>query len=306
MATATRKRTTKRRLSPEEREQRIGEAKQKLDQAVENLMTAEGWQQLIQSRKWLTKYSLNNVLMIMMQLPEATDVRPYSAWQEVGRYAAKGSKALKIWAPMIRKSEIKVVSPHTQEEETKTGTSVYGFRLVPVFDVSQTEGEPLPASVPEVDTQLLTGDAPAELWDRVALLVKEEGYTLERGDCGGANGWTQFHTKTVRVREDVEPAQAVKTLIHELAHILCGHDKRDYQRERGACEVEAESVACIVADIAGLDTGAYSVPYVANWAPDVETVKAAATRVLKVADAIVRRLDDTSLTTDQSTAVLVA
>ena len=119
-----------------------------------------------------------------------------------------------------------------------------GFRVAHVFDISQTDGDPLPDIVPE----LLTGNAPAALWQALAAQVADHGYTLARDACGQANGATDPAARTVRVRPDVDPAQSVKTLAHGPAHIECGHtaDNFDYRGYRGRAEAEAESVAYIV------------------------------------------------------------
>src|SRR5207302_3022950 len=118
---------------------------------------------------------------------------------------------------------------------------------------------------PEVRPELLSGEAPAVLWDSLATQVASAGFTVERGDCGGANGVTDYSTKTVTVRADVEPAQAVKTLAHELAHVLL-HDGSGYGKGcRGRAEVEAESVAFLVLTTTGIDAESYSFAYVARW-----------------------------------------
>ncbi len=115
---------------------------------------------------------------------------------------------------------------------------------------------------------LLTGHAAAGLWDHLAAQVIGHGYTVQRGDCSGANGYTDPATGTVRVRADVDDAQAVRTLAHELGHIECGHvaDLPTYATCRGRCEVEAESVAYIVTAAAGMDAAGYTFAYVAHWA----------------------------------------
>ena len=172
-----------------------------------------------------------------------------------------------------------------------------GFRVAHVFDISQTEGDPLPDIVPE----LLTGDAPAALWDALAAQVAGHGYTLTREACGQANGLTDPQARTVRVRPDVADAQAVKTLAHELAHIECGHaaDGFDYRGCRGRAEAEAESVAYIVTAWAGLDSGGYTVPYVAAWsAGDTDVVRAAATSVTAAAGRILDHLDGVAENTE--------
>ena len=160
-----------------------------------------------------------------------------------------------------------------------------GFRVVHVFDVAQTDGEPLP----DVAPALLGGQAPAGLWDDLAGQVAGHGYTLERGDCSGANGYTDPTRRVVRVRDGVDDAQAVKTLAHELGHIECGHveDLPTYLTRRGRCEVEAESVAYVVAAAHGLDASGYTFAYVAGWAgTDLARVRQAAETVTTAARTI--------------------
>jgi hypothetical protein len=112
-------------------------------------------------------------------------------------------------------------------------------------DISQTDGEPLPDVAPNE----LRGAAPDRLWDRLVMLAEADGFTVERGPCGGAYGITDFRAMTVRVRDDVDPAQATKTLAHELGHIRADHAARFLERYhesincRGWAEVEAESIA---------------------------------------------------------------
>lgn len=132
------------------------------------------------------------------------------------------------------------------------------------------------------------------MWESLAAQVAAHGYTLARVDCGTANGMTDPATRTVRVRPDVDRAQALKTLAHELAHIECGHtaDGFDYTGCRGRAEAEAESVAYIVTAWAGLDSGAYTVPYVAAWSGgDTAVLRAAAATVTAAAGRILAHLD---------------
>ncbi len=183
--------------------------------------------------------------------------------------------------------------------ETPARKQVRGFRRAYVFDGAQTDGQPLP----EVAPVLLTGEAPADLWDELAAQVTAHGYTLERGDCHGANGYTDQSSQSVRVRDDVDDAQAVKTLAYELGHIECGHVAAlpTYATCRGRCEVEAESVAYVVTAAAGMDASGYTFAYVAQWAGgDVPTVRQAAETVTKAARTILRHLDSAPQQTDDS------
>lgn len=173
--------------------------------------------------------------------------------------------------------------------------------LIGVLDASQL----LPAAAPaDHHPELLSGDAPEGLWDGVAAQIRARGFTIKRGRCGGANGITCYDTRTVRVRDDVDDAQAAKTLTHELAHIALGHAYRDVPQEIE--EIEAESVACIVAAACGLDTRAYSAPYVASWARDLDTATTSAERVYDAADTILARLGVPAAGSGTATQLAVA
>ena len=100
----------------------------------------------------------------------------------------------------------------------------------------------------------------------MATQIAAAGYEVERGCCGGANGRTDFVTRRVTVRDDVDDAQAVKTLVHELAHVWL-HDPAESIHHGGTAEVEAESAAYVVCRAAGMAPEDYSLPYVAHWFP---------------------------------------
>ncbi len=175
------------------------------------------------------------------------------------------------------------------------GKQVRGFRVVHVFALHQTEGAPLP----EVAPALLVGQAPAGLWKDLASQVAGHGYTVHRGDTGRANGWTDPTSHTVRVSSAVDDAQAVKTLIHELAHLEAGHvaDLPTYATCRGRCEVEAESIAYVVATAQGMHASGYTFAYVAGWAGgDLTCVRQAAETVTKAARTILGRCSADSAT----------
>ena len=257
-------------------------------------------------------YSLGNQLLIGLQAARLgispTRVAGFGTWKALGRSVVKGSTGLAVLAPCTytRKDAGTATGRDIDRAPPVAGTAgepsggdadrpararvLRGFRVAHVLDISQTDGDPLPDIAPE----LLTGDAPAALWDALATQVAAHGYTLTREDCGQANGLTDPAARTVRVRPDVADAQAVKTLAHELAHIECGHtaDGFDYRGCRGRAEAEAESVAYIVTAWAGLDAGAYTVPYVAAWsAGDPDVVRAAAVTVTTAARRILDHLD---------------
>jgi antirestriction protein ArdC len=252
--------------------------------AVESLVNGEDWQKMLSVASRFHHYSANNVFMILRQRPDATRVAGYRTWQSLGRQVRKGERGLVILAPCRYTREVE-----RDDGTTEKVSAVRGFTTTHVFDVSQTDGDPLPDCGPS----LLEGSGVAGLWDLLAGQVKAAGFTLERGDCAGANGRTDMTVRTVRVRDDVSEAQATKTLIHELAHVLLHQDIATYFTCRGRCEVEAESVAYLVCQSVGLVSDGYSFPYIAEWSEGKsEVIQSTAARVLDAARRILAGLEN--------------
>ena len=178
-----------------------------------------------------------------------------------------------------------------------------GVRPAYVWDASQTTGEPIPEPPAP---RLLEGQAPAGLWEGLATQVDTAGFELrlvaDASEIFGANGLTDYGSRVVSVRSDMDPAAQVKTLAHELGHVLLhGPDSSDARQHRGIGEVEAESVALMVGAAHGMDTSGYTVPYVSTWAArvegqdPVEVVKTTGERVRKTALGILEQLDTTQV-----------
>lgn len=262
---------------------RLERAHDVLTRAVEELVSGEDWAAMLATAGRFHRYSANNVLLIHLQCPQATRVAGYRSWQRLGRQVRRGEKGIAILAPVVyRRRSVDDVDP-----EAVVGV-LSGFRVAFVFDISQTEGEPLP-KLPIVP---LSGDAPGAVWDLLADQVRAAGFELVRDDCGPANGMTDYLARRVSVAPHLEPAMATKTLAHELAHVSL-HD--GLAGCRGVAEVEAESVAYLVTDAAGLDSASYSFPYVAMWARgEIRIVLDAAERAIRTARAILAAagLDD--------------
>jgi DNA primase len=264
------------------REEQLEAAHEMLVAKTDALVTSEGWAEYLAFAARFRKYSFNNTLLILIQMPTATRVASYKQWAAMGRQVRKGEKGLSIFAPMMRK-----------REDEKTGEEkrwVSGFRLVSTFDVSQTDGDALPED--PARPVLLDGEAPEGLWQSLATMVYDHGYTLQRGpSTRGENGFTLPSEKVIQVTEGLSDAQSAKTLIHEVAHMLLHTEDKTLTEDailhRNVAEIEAESVAYIVAEVHGLPTESYSVPYVAGWSNGkTEQIAATADRVLKTAKRI--------------------
>jgi hypothetical protein len=267
-----------------DRNERLRELHEQLERQVTELVTSEDWARMLQTASRFHRYSFGNVCLIMAQMPTATRVAGFNTWKDLGRYVRKGEHAIRILAPCRYK---------VTDDDGDECYVVRGFTTASVFDISQTEGE----EVADLRPELVVGEAPAGMWDALAGQVEAAGFVVARcesvEEIGGANGRTDYAARTVKVRDDVDDAQAVKTLAHELAHILCDHE-HDIRAMgcRGRLEVEAESVAYVVCSHAGMSTAGYSLSYVARWAGgDASVVRQTAEKVVKVAGAICETLD---------------
>lgn len=259
-------------------------AHDKLQEAVAEIASGDDWKRMLQIASKFHRYSFNNHLMIFLQRPDATVVAGFNRWKSLGRFVKKGEKGIAIFAPCKYKTKIE-----DDNGEEKNVQQIRGFRVVHVFDISQTKGDELP-DLDAVRPKLLDGSAPDGVWNALEAHAVSIGYEVIRHQRGGENGYCDFLNKQIAVRPDVSPAQAVKTLIHELGHALLHSEGPIPSRE--VAEVEVESVAFIVCDAIGLDAGHYSFAYVTRWAEgSTDIVKETAERAIGCAKEILAILD---------------
>jgi antirestriction protein ArdC len=255
-------------------------ARQLLEESVADLASSEGWTRYLESRSRFHSYSFGNVMLIGWQRPDASLVAGYRRWQELGRQVRKGEGGITILAPMVRKQD--------RGDGAEPDRVVTGFRAVSVFDVAQTDGEP----VPEPPVRLLTGDGPEGLEVALTAHADAEGLDVVTGPmAGAANGDIDRASHTITVGDHLEPAARCKTLAHELGH---WHDLGPgaVVSDRAGAEIVAESVAFVVGQAAGFDTSDYSAGYVLTWAGgNVEVLKAAAESIDRASRPILAALE---------------
>lgn len=257
----------------------------KLEEGIEDVRTSEGWAKWLTFQASLYRYSWNNTMLIAAQCPGASIVMGYRKWQAQGRQVHKGEKALKILAPSFRKVKVE----NTETGEVTEESRLMYFRAVSVFDVSQTEGDELPAPC----KQLEGGDE--SLFDALKAQSEKRGVPVRLESIpSAANGYYDCIGKFIAVEESNAPAQRAKTLAHEIAHSMLHSDLSRDEQSRGDRELEAESVAFIVCQHFGLDTSGYSFGYVAHWKGDeaVKGLKASANRIAKAAKTIIEALEE--------------
>lgn len=252
-----------------------------LTEGIEALTSSASWRAHLGVQARFHRYSFSNALLICRQDPGASRVAGFATWKSLGRAVRKGERAIWILAPMTGR--------RTRKADGEEHRPILGFRPVAVFDVAQTDGEPLP----EV-CRTLEGDDPAAGFGLLVDRAYRLGYTVERTELPGTtNGDCSFARRRIRVECRNDPAQQVKTLAHELAHALL-HEGTD---DRPLAELEAESTAFVVCHTLGLDTSGYTFGYVACWAgggPEaVARIKASGARIQQAASVILDSLEET-------------
>ena len=251
-----------------------------LERGVHEIFTSEKYHIYLNTMSKFHNYSFNNTLLIAMQRPDATLVAGYQTWKKkFNRQVQRGEKGIKIIAPapIKEKRRVEKVDEETQEivigDDGQPETEIVEritprFRVTTVFDVSQTEGEPLPT----LGTTELEGNV-VIYEDFMKGLEELSPVPFRFEDIGnGAKGY--YSEKYIAIQRDMSNAQTMKTAVHETAHAIL-HD-RDIMQENGVSkdrttkEVEAESVAYVVCSHFGLDTSEYSFGYIASWSSGKE------------------------------------
>jgi hypothetical protein len=215
------------------------------------------------------RYSFSNVMMIVTQRPDATHVAGFHAWLKLKRFVKKGEKGIAIIAPMIFRKE---AEPNEKEKP------VLRFRVVYVFDIAQTDGEPLP------EFSAISGDPAHHLAELEAYIIRC-GITIAEGDVpGSALGVSRGGT--IGIASGLSPAQRFGVLAHELAHEKL-HRKSDRPASKLVCETEAEAVAFVVCHAIGLDAQAASADYIRLYQGDAKTLAASLDRIQRTAAEII-------------------
>ncbi|MHB8186290.1 MAG: ArdC-like ssDNA-binding domain-containing protein [Dermatophilaceae bacterium] len=299
----------------EEINDRVALAQARIEAAVGAIQSGSEWSNYLKLQSSLHRYSANNVWLIASQhaaafeqglvdTPWPTYVAGFNSWRALGRSVAKGQHGYQMLAPNRRAARV-ATDPggHSRtlgtdeapsaDDSLETRRVLKGFRIEHVFAAEQTTGVPLPE--PPMP-KLLDGKAPDGLWDNIIGQITDGGYVVRlvasADDLGGANGRTTWDARLVEIRSDMDEAARTKSLLHELGHVVL-HDPATLAGKvhptRALMEVEAESVAFIVADSHGMATGDYTFPYVTAWAGQdgTKAVRATASRVASAAQSII-------------------
>lgn len=268
----------------------------KLEAGVMEFFTSDKYISYLQVMSKFHTYSANNQILIAMQMPEATVVAGYNSWmRNFDRHVKRGEKSITILAPMKVKIKIDTDRRDADGKVIQEERETIKFRPVPVFDVSQTEGKPLPEIISE-----LTGDV--SRYEQLLDAARQAApYPIEIGAVeGSAKGWCNFTQEKIIIKEGMSEVQTLKTAFHETAHARIHAGDTDKSREQK--EVEAESIAYVVCNHFGLDTSDYSFGYVATWAgrQDINILKQSMQTISQTAKAIItdveRAMEEPELT----------
>ncbi|WP_223324438.1 ArdC-like ssDNA-binding domain-containing protein [Streptococcus sanguinis] len=263
-----------------------------LKEGVKNYFNSDTYKAFLNTMSKLNNYSLNNLFLIVAQNPKASAVASFKAWKSFDRHVKKGEKALKIWAPyqVTRKDEKGQPVLDKKGQEVKDTR----FRLVPVFDVSQTDGKELPQPVYELEG---THQDYANLYRAAKETAAAKGVRLEISkEPMEAHGYYSPTENKIVIRAGMSERETLSTIFHEMAHADLHNPKalEGQKLTRTNKELQAESVAYVVANHYGLDTSSYSFGYLANWSKEPDSLadlEAQLSIVQKEAADLIHRLD---------------
>ena len=265
-----------------DRKQQMKEITERLEQGVKDIFTSEMYTTYLRTMAKFHNYSFNNTLLIAMQRPDATLVAGFNAWKnKFNRYVKKGEKGIQIIAPALIKeveerekidkdTGLAVLNENGEPEMERVEYVIPRFRVTTVFDVSQTDGEPIPS----LEVNELT--ASVKDYALLTAAIEQVSPVPMRFDKieGDAKGYYSDADKEICIQVGMGESQTIKTMIHEVAHAMLHNS--DFMKQRGeekdqlTKETEAESIAFTVCSALGIDTSDYSFPYVASWASGKE------------------------------------
>lgn len=264
------------------------------EQQILKLTDSDRFKQYLNTLAKFHHYSARNIDLIYAQNPQATQVAGFKQWQTAfNRTVNRGEKAIRIAAPIIKK-----LTPEDQKRlDTTEEKAIVGYRYIPVFDISQTSGEPVLSAKDFVKENLVDHKNVTNLYNELKdylnnntdIKVSEKSLS----ELGGAKGYFQLNTNEIVIGGD-EPDNALKlkTLYHEYAHSqLHGLKSAFKDRPRAYQETQAEAVAYVAMQNIGVDTSNYSLGYVATWAKDKAVIHSALSEIQQVSNKVIELSD---------------
>ncbi|WP_105140776.1 PBECR4 domain-containing protein [Streptococcus suis] len=244
---------------------------QHLKEGVHQYLNSEQYKDFLNTMSRFPNYSYRNIQLLKAQMPTVQAVASFKSWKEdFGRTVIKGSKSLRIFAPQITKLRDPQTGEVLKDEQGNDKTRIT-FKLVPVFDISQTEGKELPKPIYQLEGN---HENYSKLYRSAKAYAQSKGLTMEfNSNIGEANGYYSRKENKIVIKAGMSEQQTLKTIYHELAHAdLHSSHTVTKDLQYSDAELQAESVAYVVANHYGLDTSEYSFGYLATWVRDKEAL----------------------------------
>lgn len=276
------------------KQEKIKAALEQIEKGIAAIDTDKDWLQFLAFQSRFYSYSIGNTMLIYKQNPDASFVKGYRAWNDLGRYVKKGSKGIAILAPCVRKAK--------EEENTTDRTDckndadkndkkvVTGFRIAYVYDIADTDGsdEFLPVLVKGLAGN---NDRERTIYEKLRDIASQEHLVLEVTGTV-PKGSYNVETGFISINVDYDYVQRIKTLLHEYAHAVDFTMNPAEDIKKNIRELVAESVAFVVMQYMRFDTSAYSIGYIKSWMKDAEELKNVAATVQKIASNIIDKLSE--------------
>ncbi len=293
-------------LTDENPVDKLKEITDKLEQGIKALFESERYKEYLSVMSKFHRYSFNNTILISIQKPDATLVMGFNAWKSKGieRSVKKGEKGIRIFAPAPYKikKEVEEFDANGNSVKTEKEVTIPAFKVVSVFDISQTEGK----DIPVIGTNILFGNV-EQYEDFFAALENASPVPVAFEKIkGNSHGYYHLTEKRIAIDEGMSEIQTLKTLIHEIAHaklhaidLKATPEEKKKRVDRETQEVQAESIAYTVCQHYGLETSDYSFSYVAGWSrgreltelkSSLETIQATAAEIIECVDAYFARI----------------
>ncbi len=269
------------------------------EKGIREVFESNKFRQYLKTMSVFHNYSPRNTMLIMQQNPNATKVAGFNTWQKIGRYVKRGEKGIKIiaWSPRSVEVETKikdengsfVLDENGKEKTALTRQQIPNYKAVTVFDVSQTQGEPLPELTNELKASV------NNYVDYYNSLAKISKYSINFADESvlgtGVKGNCNYSKNTINIKKNMSESHTIKTLVHEISHSRL-HSSNNLSRQQK--EIEAESVAFVVCEHLGFDTSDYSFPYLASWSENKElkVLENSLANIQREANALITEFDE--------------
>ena len=285
-----------------EQRNKLKEMTDKLEDGVKSVFVSDEYQKYLSCMSKFRHYSINNLILIHMQRPDATHIASYTDWQRsFNRQVNKGEKGIRIIAPSPYKRKIvedvkdeqgqPVLETDGSAKKVVREVPVEAYKIVTCFDISQTSGDPLPT----IGVDELKGSV--EAFKDIDRAIRDISMVpISTEDIkNGAKGYYSRSENKIVIKSGMDDAQTLKTEIHELAHsLLHSNIGSEKDVDRNTKEVQADSIAYVVSEHYGFDVSSYSFPYIAGWSSDktVPELKASLDIIRKTSANIINQIDE--------------